>query len=56
MWKVASPHVDDTLVPSIPPLLDADAQRRGFAVEMRVFRAKDFASAFFAARIIPSTS
>jgi hypothetical protein len=51
VWKVGSPHRGDTPVPSIPPLLDAEAHRRGFALDMRVFRAKDFASAFFAARI-----
>jgi hypothetical protein len=51
VWKVGSPHRGDTPVPSIPPLLDAEAQRRGFALDMRVFQAKDFASAFFAARI-----
>ena len=51
VWKVGSPHRGDTPVPNIPPLLDAEAHRRGFALDMRVFRAKDFASAFFAARI-----
>jgi hypothetical protein len=51
VWKVGSPHRGDTPVRSIPPLLAAEAHRRGFALDMRVFRAKDFASAFFAARI-----
>jgi hypothetical protein len=51
VWKVGSPHRGGTPVPSIPPLLGAEAHRRGFALDMRVFRAKDFASAFFAARI-----
>jgi len=51
VWKVGSPHRDDTPVPSIPPLLDAEAHRRGLTLDMRVFPAKDFASAFVAARI-----
>jgi len=50
VWKVGSPHRGDTPVPSIPPLLDAEAHRLGFALEMRVFPAKDFASTFFTAR------
>ena len=50
VWKVGSPHKGDTPPSSIPPLLNAEALRLGFALEVRVFPAKDFASAFFEAR------
>jgi len=51
VWKVGSPHVGDTPAPDIPPLLDAEARRLGFALDVRVFPAKDFATAFFQARV-----
>jgi hypothetical protein len=51
VWKVGSPHQGDTPTSSIPPLLNAAALRLGLALELRVFSAKDFASAFFQARV-----
>ena len=51
VWKVGSPHLGDTPALSIPPLLEAEALRLGFGLEVRVFPANDFASAFFKARV-----
>jgi hypothetical protein len=51
VWKVGSPHQGDTPTSSIPPLLNAAALRLGLALELHVFSAKDFASAFFQARV-----
>jgi len=51
VWKVGSPHRGDIPVAAIPSSLDTDARRLGFALQMRVFGARDFASAFFAARV-----
>jgi len=56
VWKVGSPHVGDTPAPDIPPLLDAEARRLGFALDVRVFPAKDFATAFFRARVTNRTN
>lgn len=50
VWKVGSPHQGDTPLPNIPPLLNREARRLGIALDVRVFAAKDFASAFFEAR------
>jgi hypothetical protein len=51
VWKVGSPHQGDTPASSIPPLLNTEALRLGFALDVRVFPAKAFASAFFEARV-----
>jgi len=51
VWKVGSPHRGDMPVAAIPSSLDAEARRLGFELQMRVFRARDFASAFFSARV-----
>jgi hypothetical protein len=51
IWKVGSPHRGDVPVATIPSSLDAEARRLGFELQMRVFRARDFASAFFSARV-----
>ena len=34
VWKVGSPHQGDTPASSIPPLLNAEALRLGFALEV----------------------
>lgn len=46
VWKVGSPHRGDSPVPGIPPLLDTEAHRRGFALDMRVLAAKDLRARF----------
>jgi hypothetical protein len=51
VWKIGSPHRGDAPVATIPSSLDAEAHRLGFELQMRVFRARDFASAFFSARV-----